>query len=42
MNGETTESSHSREMLVVEARSEVPAELIKLVKCEEVSVHKAA
>lgn len=39
MNGETTEPSHSREM---EARSEVPAELIKLVKCEEVSVHKAA
>lgn len=29
-------------MWVVEARSEVPAELIQVVKCEEVSVHKAA
>lgn len=29
-------------MLVEDVRSEVPAELIKLVKCEEVSVHKAA
>lgn len=29
-------------MLVVEVRSEMLAELIKLVKCEEVSVYKAA
>lgn len=28
--------------LVVEVGSEVPAELIRLVKCEEVSVYKAA